>query len=285
MDILMVTGMSGAGKSQVINNLEDIGYYCVDNMPVELLEDFVKICQANNEEKKKYAVVADIRSRAITGDILEIMQRLKDSGHTIRLLFLDASDETIINRYKETRRRHPLMDDSICTIDRAITAERMVISSTKEKADYLIDTSLMSNAQLRERVNELLLNDFSQLMSLSIVSFGFKFGLPNDADIVFDVRCLPNPFYIKELKDKTGKDKPVHDYVFSFKESKELFERLTNLISFSLPLYVNEGKSHLVVAIGCTGGKHRSVAFAEDIASRLTELGERVYISHRDIKR
>lgn len=284
MDFLIITGLSGAGKSQAVHALEDIGYFCIDNIPAELLEQFIALCQ-KSDRHDKYAVVVDIRSRCYFDDFSEMKKKFTEKGYCVRTLYLDASDEVLIRRFKETRRKHPLMDDSVQVLQEAILLERKALSPVRACADYLIDTSTLSTAQLKERIVSLFFSKNSNAMAITVMSFGFKYGIPADADIVLDVRCLPNPHYIQELRPLTGCDERVSDYVFSFEESNGLLARYNEMIDYSLPLYVREGKSSLVIAFGCTGGRHRSVSFAERVGNRLKESDESVLILHRDYQR
>lgn len=284
MDFLIITGLSGAGKSQAVHALEDIGYFCIDNIPAELLEQFIALCQTSARHDK-YAVVVDIRSCCYFDNFSETKKKFTDRGYHVRTLFLDSADEVLIRRFKETRRKHPLMDDSVNVLQQAIMLERKALSPVRACADYLIDTSTLSSSQLKERIVSLFFSKSSNAMAVTIMSFGFKYGIPADADIVLDVRCLPNPHYIQELRPLTGCDERVSDYVFSFEESKGLLQHYNAMIDYSLPLYVREGKSSLVIAFGCTGGKHRSVSFAERMYKRLKESHDSVLVLHRDYQR
>lgn len=284
MDFLIVTGLSGAGKSQAAHALEDIGYFCIDNIPVELLEQFVSICEKSNRHCKN-AVVMDIRSFSYFGDFNETKKKLLDLGYNVRTLYLDASDDVLIRRFKETRRKHPLMDGSIKVLQEAIVLERNALEHAREHADYIIDTSALSTSQLKERIVALFFPKNSNSMAITVMSFGFKYGIPVDADLVFDVRCLPNPHYISDLRPLTGCDERVSNYVFSFEEANKLLLHYDTLIDYSIPLYVREGKSSLVIAFGCTGGRHRSVSFAERIGKRLKNNDETITVMHRDYQR
>lgn len=283
MDFLVVTGLAGSGKSSVINVLEDIGYYCIDNMPPELIPKFAEICVQSEGSFEHVAIVTDIRGGNLFKKLKDTIISLKDQGMKIKILFLDANDEVLMKRFKETRRKHPL--DSVVhgSLIRAIKTEREYLSTIKEMADFYIDTSVLSPTQLKERVNEIFLDNAADFMQITVASFGFKYGNHTEADLVFDVRCLPNPFYIPELRSHTGLESCVSDYVMNFEQSKELLTKLTDLIDFLIPLYVKEGKSQLVIAFGCTGGKHRSVTFAELIAGHLKGKGFRIRTNHRDI--
>lgn len=283
MEFLIVTGVSGAGKTQAAHALEDIGFYCVDNIPPSLLGAFYGVCAHAGEEHGRVAVVIDVRGGRDFETLSDEMERL--GNEKCRILFLDASDEVLYNRYRFTRRRHPLLDEANGSLERAIGLERERLFSLRAQADCLIDTSLLSGAQLKERLAAMFLKEAEKALSVHCLSFGFKYGVPPEADLVFDVRCLPNPYYLPELKHKTGMEQEVRDYVMQWDSSRELAERLTGLIDFLLPLYTKEGKSHLTVALGCTGGKHRSVTFAQLLYEHLRQRGERVSISHRDISK
>ena len=284
MKFLIVTGMSGSGKSGAVNVLEDIGYYCIDNIPPQLIPKFAEIC-INNGQMQKVAIVTDIRGGELFFELDEGLNYLKSNNLDTSILFLDASDEVLIKRYKETRRRHPLDEQSHGSLQKAINTEREVLASVREHADYYIDTSDLSMGQLKETVYSLFLDNPNESMVVKVMSFGFKYGISREADLVFDVRCLPNPFYISELKQHTGLESCVRDYVLSFDQSKELEKKLKDMLDFLIPLYIHEGKSQLVIAFGCTGGKHRSVTFAETIYKHLVDKNMRCRISHRDINK
>ena len=282
MEIIIITGMSGAGKSTAINAMEDIGFFCVDNMPPQLIDKFVQISETG-DSFRKIAFGCDIRGGEMFRDLKDVIFDLKHSGVKLRVLFLNASDEVIKRRYKETRRSHPLLSDSGNNIDKAISKERETLSPIMEIADYEIDSSLMGTAAIKESVLKLFLEKISDSMLVKCTSFGFKHGIPGDADLVFDVRFLPNPFYVTELKTKTGLDAEVRDFVMKETVAIELERRLIDLTGFLIPRYIAEGKSQLVIAFGCTGGKHRSVTFAQRLSEYLTEFGYRVMTFHRDI--
>lgn len=282
MELIIVTGMSGAGKSKVINALEDLGYFCVDNVPPQMLEKFAQLGQSSQGSAQRMAVVVDARGGEMFGDFIGSLARLREAGYPFRLLFLDADDETLLRRYKEGRRRHPLLERSALTVEDAIRRERELLRQARQEADFVFDTSLTTPAQLRERVVQTFLASPAQGMLVQCISFGFKNGLPKESDLVFDVRCLPNPFYVPELRERTGLEAPVRDYIMAAPESRELLERLYALADFLVPLYVREGKSQLTIAVGCTGGRHRSVAFAQAMGEHLREQGLSVAITHRD---
>ena len=286
MEILVISGLSGAGKSCAASCLEDIGYYTVDNMPAAIIPKFAEFSAESDGRYDRVALVNDIRGGVDSfHELLEVIDRLREGGTVCRLLYLEADTQSIIKRYKETRRRHPLMADGM-TIEQAMHREQELLLPLREHADFVIDTTLMPAAKLR---NELygLFGDKSARgkLSVNVVSFGFKYGIPLEADLVFDVRFLPNPFYVPELKHKTGMDSEVYDYVFSFPQTKTFIDKLEGMLSFLLPLYAEEGKSTLVIAVGCTGGHHRSVSVARCIASYLTALGYPAFENHRDITR
>ncbi|MBP0956408.1 MAG: RNase adapter RapZ [Oscillospiraceae bacterium] len=284
MKFLIVTGLSGSGKSGAVNALEDIGYYCIDNIPPQLIPKFADICLQSNGQMDKVAIVTDIRGGDMFYQLDGGLEYLRHSGPDVKILFLDASDDVLIKRYKETRRRHPLDEQCHGSLLSAITKERAVLSSIREAADYYIDTSDMSMAQLRDTVTDLFMDNPDDRMAVKVMSFGFKYGMCREADLVLDVRCLPNPFYIPELRKHTGLESCVRDYVMSFEQSRELEKKLFELIDFLIPLYRQEGKTSLVIAFGCTGGKHRSVTFAENMHTYLEEKGVRTRVTHRDIE-
>lgn len=283
MQLVIITGLSGAGKTRAINVLEDIGFFCADNMPPMLIPKFAELCSQSDGKISKIAVVTDIRGGNMFSGLVDSLDEMKKNGYQYKILFLDCRDDVLIRRYKETRRKHPLVDSENASVENAIAVERVMLKKIKSMADYIIDTSILSTAQLKERISALFLEDNSSGMLVNCMSFGFKYGLPGEADLVFDVRCLPNPFYYDELKPKSGLDKEVHDYVLSFEESRTFLSKIKDLIDFTLPLYTNEGKSQLVVAIGCTGGKHRSVTFAQELSKYLNEKGIIAIANHRDI--
>lgn len=282
MQFVIITGMSGSGKSNAVNVLEDIGYYCVDNMPPELIPKFANICSQSDGKIDKVAFVVDIRGGDLFLKLQDTVKQLQGEGVSLKILFLDSSDDVIVRRYKETRRKHPFDEVSYGNIRKAIETEREILRPIKAQADFYIDTSRSSTAQFKERLYSIFLGN-NEFMHIDVQSFGFKFGAMSEGDLVFDVRCLPNPFYVPELKNKTGLDKDVYDYVLSFDEAKVLLGKLTDLIDYLIPLYEKEGKSQLVIAFGCTGGKHRSVTFAEAVAEHLRKQGHRIRITHRDI--
>ncbi|HIV85385.1 MAG TPA: RNase adapter RapZ [Candidatus Monoglobus merdigallinarum] len=283
MKILIVTGLSGAGKTQVIKALEDVGYYCVDNMPPELIPKFAEICAKAEEKMERIAVVTDIRGGVMFEDFQDAVNELEELGFESEILFLEASNEALVKRYKETRRLHPSAGGG--RIVDGIDKERELLSAAKAKAEYVIDTSDITAAQLTAKIKGMFSERPRSGIFINVMSFGFKYGLPLDADLVFDVRFLPNPFYIPELKNSTGLETNVHDYVMKFDESQRFLRMLTEMINFLVPEYVKEGKSQLVIAIGCTGGHHRSVTFAEELYKFLKSDDEGVSVTHRDINK
>lgn len=286
MQLVIVTGMSGAGKSRVIDTLEDIGFFCVDNMTPKLIPIFVQLLEDSAEVREKVAIVADIRLGGSFSHLFKAIEELKTMSCEYKILFIDADNDVILRRYQETRRKHPLLKfDESQNLQDIIVKEREMLSKARDLADYIIDTSLISPSQLKERVAKLFVEDVSATMKINVLSFGFKYGTPKDSDLVFDVRCLPNPFYVPELKQQTGLDTPVRDYVMSFKEAKDLEPKLLDLINYLVPLYRTEGKSQLTISIGCTGGKHRSVVFAEIVYNSIKDKGFNVSVLHRDMNR
>ena len=283
MDFLIVTGLSGAGKSRAVDALEDIGFYCVDNMPPQLISKVAEICLAGNSQINRIAIVTDLRGGDMFYGLFEQLDELKDKGLEYKLLFLDASNQELVRRYKETRRRHPLADLVKGGLEEAIRNERILLKPARERADYIIDTTHLSANELKQRMNNIFLDNIRNSMLVNVMSFGFKYGVPAEADLVFDVRCLPNPFYVDDLKPKTGLDEEVRNYVMDSEDSRKLLEKLKDLISFLIPLYQKEGKTQLMIGVGCTGGKHRSVTFAELIYQYLSDQNHNVRVLHRDI--
>lgn len=281
MELLIVTGMSGAGKSQAANALEDMGYYCVDNIPPAIIPSFVNLSEISGEKLSKLAIVTDARGGNMFSEINDVLKDLKKRDLNYKVLFLDSSNDVIIRRYKENRRKHPLADsdDSILT---AVEKEREMLNKIRLISDYIVDTSYISIAQLKSKLSDIFFGDGSFVMKIQCKSFGFKYGADTEADLVFDVRCLPNPYYVEELKNKTGMEKEVRDYVMNSPDSHNFLNKLLDFIDCSVPLYAKEGKSQLIIAIGCTGGKHRSVTFAELIGAHLKKQKYDCSIVHRD---
>lgn len=285
MEILIISGLSGAGKSKAASFLEDIGYYTVDNLPAEMMMKFAGFCAASSGRYDRVALVYDVRSGEPTELLIDTLEQLKTSGVNCRMLFLEADTPTIIKRYKETRRMHPLQIGGY-SVEQAVSRERTLMQPVRDHADFVLDTSAYSTSKLRSE----LLNLFGGQgdrggLSVNVLSFGFKHGIPIEADLVFDVRFMPNPYYIDRLKNKTGLEKEVQDYVFSFRQSNEFMRQLEQMLGFLLPLYSEEGKTVLVVAIGCTGGHHRSVAVAHRLAEYIAGESYAVTENHRDISR
>ncbi len=282
MEFVIITGMSGGGKSRASDILEDAGFYCVDNMPAGLIPDFAAL-YSGAMRNKDVSFTIDVRGENDFNTLFSSIESLKRDGHTCKIIFVECSTEVLINRYKETRRMHPLVSDTCNSISDAIAREREMLAAIKDSADVVIDTSKTSLSQLRERMLAAVTKDSTDGIFINCMSFGFKYGAAVEADLVFDVRCFPNPFYIPELKHKTGLDAEVRDFVFSSIETKEFVKKLFEMIDMLLPLYVSEGKHQLTVALGCTGGKHRSVAIAEALRAHLLEGGYKAVSFHRDI--
>ena len=287
MEFVIITGMSGAGKTSALHVLEDIGYYCVDNIPASLLSTLYTLCSTSHDEMMKHvAVVVDVRGSEKFDEMYSEIETFKNTHDDVSIIFFDAKVDCLIIRYKETRRKHPLAerlkDGSV--VD-AVEFEKALMLPIKNIADYKIDTTYMSGKQLRERVMSMFMEDTSQSLTLTFMSFGFKYGIPLEADLIIDVRCLPNPFYIPELKQLTGLDEVVRDYVLNSEDTQEFLKRTLNLLDFSVPLYLKEGKSELVVGIGCTGGKHRSVTIAMQLDEHFLQKGYKCIIQHRDVKK
>ena len=285
MEILIISGLSGGGKSKAASFLEDIGFYIVDNMPAAMILKFAEFCAVGSGRYDRVALVYDVRTASSFTELFDVLDKLKAMDGVCRMLFLEASPEVIIQRYKETRRRHPLRD-GVDSLQEAVRRERELMQPVRERADFVIDTSHLSTAQLRSE----LLGIFGEAgekggMVVSVTSFGFKHGLPLEADLVFDVRFMPNPFYIEELRPQTGLDKAVGDYVFSFQQTRDYLKRLEDLLAFSLPLYAEEGKTSLAIAVGCTGGRHRSVAMTHALAEFIRQQGYQTAENHRDMNR
>ena len=284
MRFVIVTGMSGSGKRTAMKMLEDVGFYCVDNLPVALIEKFVELIAMPNSEVNKVALGIDVRVDQSFNGVCRILEKLKENGYIFEILFLEASDAVLLKRYKETRRLHPLSPEG--RVEEGIHKERETLREIRQKADYIIDTSNLLTRELKEEIDSIFIHnkEYNSLI-VSILSFGFKNGIPADADLVFDVRFLPNPFYIDELKHKTGNDKEVQDYVMEFPEASEYLKKLVDMLDFLIPNYVKEGKHQLVVGIGCTGGKHRSVTLANELYAKMKDhgtYGTKLY--HRDVR-
>ncbi len=283
MKFVILTGMSGAGKSTALKMMEDMGFYCVDNLPVPLLEKFVELSELEHIELQKVALGIDARNGQALGELKDILERIKSRGIDYEILFLDSEDCVLVKRYKETRRSHPLAPKE--RIDKGIALERKKLVFLKEQADYILDTSQLLTRELKVELEKIFLKnqDYKNLF-ITILSFGYKYGIPVDSDLVFDVRFLPNPYYVEGLRVKTGNDIEIQEYVLQFKEAHVFLDKLHDMIEFLIPNYISEGKNQLVISIGCTGGKHRSVTLANELHKRLvgkTEYG--LKIEHRDI--
>ena len=287
MEFVIISGMSGAGKTSALHIMEDIGYYCVDNIPTSLLQTLYKLCKDSSDRAmKRVAVVVDVRGNGDYEVMYDDLENFKKNNEGVRILYIDAKVDSLIVRYKETRRRHPLTerlrDGSVAA---AVKEEQRLLVPVKTLADYSIDTTFMSIKQLRERIISMFLENSSNSIMLTFMSFGFKYGIPLESDLIIDVRCLPNPFYIAELKEHTGLEKCIQDYVLDSEETQEFVKRLIDWLDYSLPLYLKEGKSELVVGIGCTGGKHRSVTISELLDNYFMEKGYKCIVQHRDVKK
>ena len=287
MEFVIISGMSGAGKTSALHIMEDIGYYCVDNIPTSLLQTLYKLCKDSSDKAmKRVAVVVDVRGNGDYEVMYDDLENFKKNNEGVSILYIDAKVDSLIVRYKETRRRHPLTerlkDGSVAA---AVKEEQRLLVPVKTLADYSIDTTFMSIKQLRERIISMFLENSSNSIMIASMSFGFKYGIPLESDLIIDVRCLPNPFYIAELKEHTGLEKCIQDYVLDSEETQEFVKRLIDWLDYSLPLYLKEGKSELVVGIGCTGGKHRSVTIAELLDNYFMEKGYKCIVQHRDVKK
>ena len=283
MRFVIVTGMSGAGKSTALNRLEDMGYFCVDNLPISLISKFAEMAYTPGSEIQRVALGVDVRSGEALGKLEDVLEGMAAASQKYEILFLDAADEVLVKRYKETRRTHPLARGG--RVDRGIAQEREKLAFLKLHADYIIDTSKLLTRELNMELEKIFVEgrEFKSLV-VTVLSFGFKYGIPADADLVFDVRFLPNPYYIDELKKQTGNDKPVQDYVMGFDVSHVFLNKLTDMVQFLLPNYVQEGKNQLIIGIGCTGGKHRSVTLANKLFESLSLQNDYgIRIEHRDI--
>jgi len=279
---VIITGLSGAGKTLALRVFEDHGYFCVDNLPPALIPTFAKLCLESKKCINKIALVIDIRGGDFFDNLFESLKQMQEDGFSYKILFLEASDEVLIKRFKESRRRHPMAPEG--RIVDGIFSERKKMAKLKEAADCIIDTSFKTPGQLKEEIVKYFMEpEKEEPILINVVSFGFKQGIPLDADLVFDVRFLPNPFYVDELRPLTGQDQDVKEYVMKWPESKEFLKKLTELIEYLIPYYIREGKTQLIIAIGCTGGKHRSVAMAAELAVRLKMNHHKVKVDHRDI--
>jgi UPF0042 nucleotide-binding protein len=282
---VILTGMSGAGKSTALKMMEDIGFYCVDNLPIPLIEKFVELSESSQDELQKFAIGVDIRSGNSLSELHAVLNRLTEGGKLPEILFLDAEDAVLVKRYKETRRSHPLSGGERVGV--GLQKERSRLHFLRQRADYIIDTSRMLTRELWAELDKIFVKqqDYKNLF-ITILSFGFKYGIPADSDLVFDVRFLPNPFYVEGLRQKSGNDKEIQDYVLQFKEAHMFLIKLADMVNFLIPNYIIEGKNQLVISIGCTGGKHRSVTLANELYKQLANCKEYgLKIEHRDIEK
>ena len=284
--LVIVTGMSGGGKSCTIKVMEDLGYFCVDNLPPLLIPKIADLCEHSNGKVRKMALVVDIRGGEFFGALVNVLEELDQNGYLFEVLFLEASDEAIIRRYKESRRRHPMATTS-GRISEGIAKEKEQLKQIRQRANYIIDTSHLSTKELQNEIISIFESDESpkKKMDITLLSFGFKYGIPIDVDTMFDVRFLPNPFYIDELKYHSGLESNVKEYIWKWPITRQFVEQLNSLISFLLPQYEKEGKSNLVIAFGCTGGLHRSIFIVEKLADYFKTKGYKINIEHRDIEK
>jgi UPF0042 nucleotide-binding protein len=280
---VVVTGLSGSGKSTALRVLEDLGFYCVDNLPVALLARFVELWESSREEVHRVALGIDARERLFLGDFHAAFEEVRRAGVRLEVMYLEASDEVLVRRFSETRRPHPAAVGG--NVEEGIRHEREALRELREVADRVVDTSALTVHELRAALRDMLARDEASALTVSLVSFGYKYGLPTDADLAFDCRFLPNPFFVEELRPKTGLDAAVADYVMDRDDTRTFLEHVQNLLAFTLPRYQREGKSYLTIAIGCTGGRHRSVTLVEALRSRLEAMGARVLVRHRDVER
>lgn len=285
MEFLIISGLSGAGKSRAADMLEDLDYYCVDNMPIALIPKFAQLCIAANEHYKRVALVTDIRERASFEELFRVLDGLWEIGCDYRILFMEADIPSIVKRYKETRRRHPLATPGI-SIEDAIANEIKLMEPVRERADYIINTGNLTLSMLQNELFRLFIGeDAERKLAVNVMSFGFKYGIPIESDLVLDVRFLPNPYYVSELRELCGLDEPVSEFVFRSSETREFVKQLENMVKFLLPLYVDEGKMSLTISIGCTGGHHRSVAIAAALTDYIRQLGYEVVNINRDLNK
>lgn len=283
MKFVIVTGMSGAGKSTAMKMMEDMGYFCIDNLPIQLLDKLIDLSNTFHSDVSKVAVGIDVRNGSGIDAISQTLEQLRQKNFPYEILFLDAEDEVLVKRYKETRRNHPLAGSE--RINKGIVLEREKLQYLKDNADYIIDTSQLLTRELKIELEKIFVqNEDYKNLFITILSFGFKYGIPSDSDIVMDVRFLPNPYYVDGLRAKTGNDKEIQDYVMQFPEANEFIDKLDDMIKFLIPNYISEGKNQLVISIGCTGGKHRSVTLANELYKRLSGCNDYgLKIEHRDI--
>ena len=282
ISLIIITGLSGAGKTKAIQSFEDMGYFCADNIPPTLIPKFAEICWQTDGKINKVALVVDIRGRDFFDTVMDSLVSLEELGFPYKVLFLEATDEVLVNRFKESRRKHPLSVDG--RILDCIKTERAILRDIKKKATMIIDTSRLTPKDLKNVIMSAFAEGAKEdLMTITVMSFGFKEGLPLDADLVFDVRFLPNPFYIEDLREKTGKEEDVKEYVLKGTVTRDFLKKTLGLLKFLIPHYIKEGKSHLLIAIGCTGGRHRSVAIAAELGRMINDLNYRIIVEHRDV--
>lgn len=281
---VLITGFAGAGKSSALHSFEDLGYFCMDNLPPALIPKFAELCIQSAGKISRVALVCDIRGGELFHGLFEALGRLEDLGFNYEILFLDASEEVLVRRFKETRRRHPLAEQG--TIVEVIQEEKKLLEDIRGKADMVIDTTDLATADLREKINRLYApQDWEKNILLTVISFGYKYGLPLDSDLVFDVRFLPNPYYVDSLRPLSGNDEAVKKYIFKWAITHRFYQKLSDLVEFLIPCYIKEGKPQLVIAVGCTGGKHRSVVLSNELVHMLQEKGYNARVEHRDIKK
>lgn len=286
LDFLIVTGKSGSGKSLTIEALEDIGYYCIDNLPPQLISKVADLCLHNVESFDKVAVVTDMRGGVLFEDLFSCLKSLDSKNVSYKILFITASDDELIRRYRESRRKHPLSESSNRPVSSLVHEESEKLVPVLQRADYVVDTTYFKNSQLKARISQLFLDDkHTGHLNIHCMSFGFKYGAPSEADLLFDVRCFPNPFYVEELRPLTGLDDKIKDFVLKSDDFNAFIDKLFNMIDFLTPLYIKEGKSQLVIAIGCTGGKHRSVVSTQLLFEHLAKNKYHVSVNHRDISK
>jgi UPF0042 nucleotide-binding protein len=285
LHIIIISGLSGSGKSTAMRALEDSGFYCIDNLPATLIPTFIELCQHSTRGLSKVAIVVDIRGKEFLEGFRKVAQDIRTQGHEVKIIFLESADEVLIRRYSETRRSHPVEKERGLSLPEAVKEERGEMAFLREIADEVIDTSILNVHQLRDVIMERLLPATTQRMKVTLLSFGYSYGIPTEADIVMDVRLLPNPFFVSELRGLTGKDAKVRDYVLKQEETTPFLERFSEMITYLIPLYEKEGKSYLTIAVGCTGGKHRSVVITERVAEMLGQRDQKITVRHRDVER
>ena len=283
ISIVIISGLSGSGKTTVLRTLEDLGFFCIDNLPVLLLPKFIELCKSSSDDISKVGLVIDVRERTFLKEYQPILESLKSAGYQIDVIFLECSDEELLRRFSETRRQHPLHNGK--TVLEDITRERFLLNHIRSNADKIIDTTGLNVHELKNLIEDYFTKFGKRSMSITIMSFGYKYGIPHEADIVQDVRFLPNPFFVPELRGFNGRETTIKEYIFGRKESEEFMERFVDMLLFQIPLFEREGKSYLTIAIGCTGGRHRSVAVAEKIYTVLSAQRQRVFILHRDLEK